>query len=368
MVQNYDKLDGFIKYTSKEGWKTYIEKCIIPFWKKAWLINEFFEFLKQEFHDLSYDECKEEYKQLFLGGIKARDDDFYTNNSLAKFYTEFFGLKLKDFQSLIIQKKYNENLTEIKSEVKETQFIKFVKEIHNILDYALRYQSLITDYSSPTINYEHLKKDPDILKEIIKDFFQNVLNLVLNYNYGTFFLSSLNHVPYYYIKLAYPKIDQILDFLQTEFGLIEFSWRNPINPETETYKNYTIYSFPELNLKKKGKSFGGAIELMNEKIWEYFEDTSFREKLSFLFRDIRNLKEDYIEKIRNILPEANFFYHIYYNGISASENNYNLGTSKYTIMDMIDANASYLFTNVLKISYFYEDSSNNLGNFDYDLR
>ena len=217
-MRNYDNIEGFIDYTSEDEWKRYIESYVIPLWKYSWILKEYWEELRNEFDALPFDKIREEERPLFLGGI-IQGDEIYTRNSLAKFYAKFFGMKLKDIQSWILQSQTGEALTEINVEVVETEFIKFVKEVFNLLDYGLLHQRLVTDFKEPELNYEELKKNPNKVKEVIQNFYQGILNISLNYNYGTFFLCSINQITYCYMKAAYPRIDEVLDFLINEFGL-----------------------------------------------------------------------------------------------------------------------------------------------------
>ncbi|RLI79956.1 hypothetical protein DRP04_08655 [Archaeoglobales archaeon] len=355
-MKTYDEVEGFIDYTSKEEWKTYITNSVIPLWRTTWILKEYFEELKGEFDNLLLSEVKEEDRPLLLGGIRPSSDEIFSPNSLAKFYLRFFGLRLKDMQSWILQQQHGETLTEIIVEVAETEFIKLVREIFTLLDYALQYQTLVSDFEEPQLNYEELKRDPEKVKELIKEFYQALLNITLNHNYGTFFLCSINQVSYKTLKAAYPRIDQALEFLQTEFGLTELDWNNPINPETQAFKDYTIYCFPEYNPRKVGKSFGGAIVKLNELLWSKFSYSSeIRETLSMLFGKIPDLKEEFRERVKPQLPEK-YYSWIYFKGITASESTSRIEESGKTLMEMLDGNMPWLFTSLIKIDYVSDNS------------
>jgi hypothetical protein len=353
-MRNYDDLKEFIDYTKEEEWKKYIENYVIPLWEYSWILKEYWLELRNEFDDLPFSEVKDSDKPLLLGGIVQGREEIYTRNSLAKFYAKFFGLRLKDIQSWILQAQTGEMLTEVNVEVTETEFIKFVRETFDLLDYGLQYQQLV-EVREPEINYNELKSDPNKVKETIKNFYQSVLNISLNYNYGTFFLCSINQITYHYMKAAYPRIDHCLEFLINEFGLTELDWNNPIKPNTRTFKEYAIYCFPEYNPKNRGKSFGGAICQLNEVIWKAFSYSDLKNTLSILFGNVLDLKEEYRRKIKSRLPER---YHswIYYRGITASEKSSDAETGNKTIMEMLDENAPFLFTNLLKIDYVSDNA------------
>lgn len=355
-METYDEIEGFINYVNEDEWRDYIRKFVIPLWEFSWLLKEYFEELKREFDGLPLSDVKNEDKPLLLGGIRPLSEGvIYSRNSLAKFYLKFFGLRLKDLQSWILQQQHGEVLTEITIEVVETEFIKLVKEIFNLLDYALQYQSLVSDFEKPQLNYEELKKNPEKIKELIKNWYQALLNMTLNYNYGTFFICSINQVTYKFMKAAYPRIDQALEFLQNKFGLIELDWNNPINPKTQTFKDYTIYCFPEYNPRKQGKSFGGAIVKLNEVLWSKFSYSSeIKETLSMLFGEIPNLIEEFRERVKWQLPEK-YYSQIYFKGIIASENSSRIEESGKTLMEMLDENMPWLFTSLIKIDNVYND-------------
>ena len=70
-----------------------------------------------------------------------------------------------------------------------------------------------------------------------------------------------------------------------------------------------------------------------------------------LFGNIPNLKEEFRERIKSRLPERSYSW-IYFKGISASERSYaDAEAGSKTIMDMLDENSPFLFTNLIKIDY-----------------
>ena len=296
-MRNYDEIEDFIDYTNKDEWKSYIENSVIPLWETVKIIKEFQDELT-EFHNLNLDQLDTEDKKLVLGGIRSTGDEKHTRNSLAKFYDLFFGLRVKDIDSWLESEKAGEKLTEIKLEVLETGFTKFIDRTNNILESAISHQYLITDYKEPSLDYEELKKYPDKLLEIIPDFYQRIIDISANHNYHTFFLNSVNQIPKMYMTEAYPRIDNIFDFLIDDFGLTELDWSNPFDPESSAYENYILYSFPEYNPKKGGASFGGSICRLNELIWTTFDmNNNIKDALKMVFRDVRDFKDEFINKV-----------------------------------------------------------------------
>ena len=364
-MRNYDDLNGFIDYASKEEWRKYIQQYVIPLWRDSWILKEYWEGLKNEFDGLPFDDVKKEDRPLLLGGIIQQENNLsYAKNSLAMLYDFFFGLRLKNIQSWILQSQTGEAITEINVEVVETEFINFVKEVFELLDYGLSYQQLVTDYKEPELNYEELKRNPNNVKGVIKNFYQEILNISLNYNYGTFFLCSVNQITYKYMKTAYPRIDNVLDFLINEFGLTELDWDNPIKPNTKTYRDYTIYCFPEYNPHNKGASFGGAICKLNELIWKRFTTPRYETSpnaefiyaaLYMLFGNIPDLLKEFKDKIKNKVPEF-YFYDIRYDeSLMADALKMDMlkgypERSQKPLLDILDLDSPHLFLNMLEIN------------------
>ena len=353
-MRNYDEIEQFIDYTKEEEWKGYIENQVIPLWNKAWILQEFFDNLK-EFNGLNLDSIDEEEKPLFLGGVTPGKENIYVRNSLAKFYSKFFGLRLKDIQSWIFSKQ-EEIPIEVEAEGTETEFIKFAKDVFSFLDFALQSQQLIIDYVEPTLDYKGLKRDPNKLKEIIKDFFQGILNIAANYNYHTFFLCSINQISRKFMKAAYPMIDEALNFLTSQFGLTELVWNNPLSPDSEVFENYTIYCFPEYNPNNKGKSFGGAICALNDMLWQRLDYPSEpRDTLKMLFNVVPNLKNEFKQRVKSRIV-GKYYPWIYYSGITAGEGRSKVTEGNKTIMEMLDEISPYLFLGLARIDYISENS------------
>lgn len=345
-MQNYEDKNMFFDYTNKTEWIQYIKNNIVPLWEYSYILKGFFEELKIEFNNRNFSEITEEYRPLLLGGFVQSDEEF-RNNSLAKFYINYFGLDMNR-NLWKMQESISEKVEEIKIDVTETEFIQFVKEVCSILEYGLDLQQLVS-FSVPELNYEELLKGSSKLRDLITNFYKLALDIVINFNPKTFFLCSINQIPQHYIRKAYLHFPQILDIMRDEFGLIELSWDNPIDPETNIFQDYIIFCFPEFNPKNTGQSFGGSICNLNNLIWEKFSDSSnLRKIFEIIFLNVPNLKENYNHNISNQLPEE-YNQSIYYNGIVASNNHNNIDESKTSLMEMIDENSPFLFVNWISI-------------------
>lgn len=353
-MRNYEDIDEFFDYTNKDEWIQYLKNDIYSLWQNSYILKEYFEVLKQDFNEVNFSDIKEEDKQLLLGGVITQREEIYTKNSLSKFYKNFFGLSIEDLSSWIAQESYQEKLIDIKIIIQETEFIEFLNQVFLRLDNCITLQNLVPIPNYPKLNYEELKNEPNKVKDLITNFIQSTLDISINYNYKTFFLCSINQITRRYLEKAYPNFSQILNLMQGEFGLTEFLWNNPINNiESQIYKDYTIFCFPEYNLNNIGASFGGAICSLNELIWEYFDSARFTEILNILFRKVPNLKENYKNRVKNQLPE------VFYNDVSYSK--IMVRDSDKTIMEILDVNSAYLFANIKKFrvaregNIFFED-------------
>jgi hypothetical protein len=366
-MSNYDLLEGFIDYTNKDEWKNYIRNYVIPLWEKSLALKEFYENLKNEFQNVLLNEVNKKDLPLLLGGVIPRGEEIYKKNSLARFYNRFFGLKLSDIQSWVLGGELGG--IQPKVIVEETSFIRFVNEIYKWTDIALRNQTLV-EFAERSINYIELKEDSNKLKELIKDFYQAVLNISVNYNYGTFFLWSIKQITYRFMKAAYPRIDQIRDFLENEFGLEPFKWKAPFSKDSDLYKEYMIWCWPEYNAASdKGgscgpeytqrRSFGGSICVLNEIIWKYltkgYSPTELEKLFTEYFSVFPYLKEEYVNRVKDRLPGGKIYSYIYYKGLMAAEDRYRVGEANLTIMQMIDELSPYLFTGLAKIAYVGDD-------------
>ena len=364
-MSNYDSFEGFIDYTNKDEWKNYIRNYVIPLWEKANVLKEFYENLKNEFQSSQLNEVNKKDLPLLLGGVVPKGEEIYKKNSLAKFYNKFFGLKLSDIQSWML----GGELAGIQPKVivEETSFVRFVNDIYKWTNIALSNQTLV-EFAERSINYIELKEDSNKLKELVKDFYQAVLNISVNYNYGTFFLWSIKQITYRFMKAAYPRIDQIKDFLENEFGLEPFKWNAPFGEDSGLSKEYMIWCWPEYNTAsdKKGqcgpeytqrRSFGGSICVLNEIIWRYLtrnSPTELEKVFTEYFSFFSDLREEYVNKIKDKLS-GKVYSNIYYKGLMAAEDRYRVGEANLTIMQMIDEISPYLFTGLAKIAYVGDD-------------
>lgn len=363
-------LEGFIDYANKDAWKDYIESYVVPLWRFSLILKEFSENLKKEFNNVPLRDISDKDLPLILGGV-APGDDVYKRNSLAKFYSRFFGLKASDLRSWIVGGDH----VRVSAVVEETAFTRFVGEVFRWVDRALQSQGLV-GYAVPDIDYEGLKRDPGRVFGLVKEFYQSVLAISANYNYYTFFLWSIKQIPYRFMKAAYPRIDQVLDFLREEFGLTIFRLNIPLNESSNLYKDYTIWCWPEYNIPPEGvgsvtpensreRSFGGSICILNKIIWKYLaRGTDLEKIMREYFTLFPYLREEYVNKVKGRLVGRPYNV-IYFRGILAAETADKLNNTNLTIMDAIDEISPYLFTGLAEIAIVNNGYSSIHGNYRF---
>lgn len=364
--RNYGQIDDFPSYTSKEEWEEYIKTTVVPLWESTWVIKEFHNRLQNEFDGRPFDTLSNTEKRLFLGGIEPRSDDPYRRRSIAAFYKALFGAQVTDLQSWILS---NETGVEadVEIEVEESPFVEFAEKIHDCLTTALSAQYLYQDYLEPDVGFQNLLEQPDELRELVEECYQQILNFAVNNSYHTFFLWSLNQVPRHFLQQAYPDLEDRRALTQDEFGLMNLDWNNPIKRDSDIFDDYRILCYPEYNPNNQGNSFGGSICRANEIAWEYFHSRSkdqFRNALSQVFNMVPDLKEQYHDQVENRVTDVpdnwkNRNFTIYYKNLSAStEGRSNVEDSSESIMDLLDQAAPLLFLGLHKIGQVRDNRLN----------
>lgn len=361
--RTYEQLDDFVAYTEQEEWTGYIRETVVPLWESAWRLQEFHNRLQNAFDGRRLETLSDDEQQLFLGGVDPQQDAAYRRDSIAKFYKTLFGAQVTDLQSWLLSEG-GEVQTEVTVTVAETPFVEFATAIYDRLTQALSSQSLFREWHEPDVDAEALRMDPAALRALVAEFYQQVLDFVVNHSYHTFFLWSLNQVPRRFLEEAYPALDDELPLPRDQFGLTNLDWANPIKPDADIYQEYQILCFPEYNPDNEGQSFGGAICKANEMIWSYFHDyqtEEFREALNLYFTQVPDLQQQYVERVEHRMsnvPEdwIGREFSIYYSGLSAStDDRSSVENSQQSIMDVLDQAAPLLFVGLNKITGVYDN-------------
>ncbi len=360
-MRNYDQLDEFIAYTDRESWQTYIENTVVPLWESAWTLKEFHTQLQNELDGRQLDNLPANEQQLVLGGIDPRMDDVYRRNSLARFYRDMFAVQVADLQSWLLSEG-NEVQTSVEITVDKPHLVELADTLHEQLTRGLSSQYLHQDYFEPDVAVQTLLDSPEAVRDIVQDFYQNVLAFAVNNSHHTFFIWSLNQVPRHFLEKAYPQFEEVQQLIRDEFGLRELEWEYPIKPDAKIYDDYHLLCFPEYNPNNVGQSFGGAVCKANETIWYYFDDYStedFRNALTTYFNQVPNLKEEYRDRVEPRVTSApdnwlNGRFDIHYNGLSAGTSTSDIEENPQSIMDLLDQAAPLLFLGLTKIRDVYD--------------
>jgi len=347
MTQNYDEVENFFKYWEKDSWKHYIETNILILYNISSMIIDYSDFLQSTFNGKNIEEIEEIDKVKFLGGVDPKESALYKPNSLAKFYFIHFGISLSDLRSYFTQESMNEHVIDLKIALTDSKFFKFVKEINLLLETILKHQPFIDNISKPKLPIEGNKLESDVIQSLINDFYVELEKFSLSHNYATFFISSLNHVSFRFIKTAYPQIIELFDYITDLLGLKELNWQeNPMKPDTNIGKEYTIFSYPEFDIKTNGFSLGGKIKELQNYIWR--NEQTLEDSHVFLFKEPLKSKNEYINKVqpklrlisdlKEKLPTISDYTNVtvYFKGLVACFNNWDFQNSKLNLLEILD--------------------------------
>jgi len=210
--------------------------------------------LKKELDGQIVENIKEKYPNIvtvLVGGVKESEDGSYCylERSISKFRKEIMGIVVS--ADIFEKYKINDPLTS-KIEVKDTDFISFVKNIKNQLENIIYLydRNFIEDFHETELNLNDFFENPDLFLSLIKDFLQKLLNIMPNYNEESFKIWTLEMLTYRYIVKNYPEFKDEVKFKEfcEKFGYEKF-----FVPDTENEKyrkEYTIYRFKENSIGK----------------------------------------------------------------------------------------------------------------------
>ena len=210
--------------------------------------------LKKELDGQIVENIKEKYPNIvtvLVGGVKESEDGSYCylERSISKFRKEIMGIVVS--ADIFEKYKINDPLTS-KIEVKDTDFISFVKNIKNQLENIIYLydRNFIEDFHETELNLNDFFENPDLFLSLIKDFLQKLLNIMPNYNEESFKIWTLEMLTYRYIVKNYPEFKDEVKFKEfcEKFGYEKF-----FVPEIENEKyrkEYTIYRFKENSIGK----------------------------------------------------------------------------------------------------------------------
>jgi hypothetical protein len=297
-MQSYDIIEGF-EYWNPEAWKKFIKDYIIP------LRNSAVTLLKLKYHILEtagigdkttlseIEKRRSDILPFLLGGIKEEGE--YTDNSLAKLVKLTLGIYINPKEWINLEKEEGIRAFDyvyVKNE--NTTFLEFLKKMDEI---SSRILNIIgeepKDIQEKEI--EEIIKKPERMLDIIKEIYIKCLQVSANHNYYTFFTISTRTLPFKYMIATYPKLQHDFDKLKKFLGLSKIF--EPKIEEKIKKDEYTVWSHSENGLCD-------SIYKLNHTIWYYFTNENVKNVFSYVSTTIRNLWEEYVQKVKQKLGEV----------------------------------------------------------------
>jgi len=296
-----------VGYSDKSSWEEFIKEHIIPLKEISGALINYWKFLFNKINNKPVDELIEDkrVKAILLGGVNESGE--YSERSLALFYKKFFGV-YTDVKAIVEHLK-QELTPNVKGIVEKSTFINFAEDVFKITNEIvnLAQQNKILEgfnVREIDISFEELISDPEKVATIIKEFYELVLKVTVNYNQRTLFLWTIKKITRRYLVAAYPEFENEEKFeeLQKIIGLEKYfepEIKEKTKRDKEIKRDYTIWYLPE-------KSLGGMICKLNEIIWKYLGKEQFRKDLEFLFDNVADLRQQFIEKAKKALGDWKF--------------------------------------------------------------
>jgi hypothetical protein len=283
-----DLLD--IPYDDMKTWEDYVKNEITDLYKKSSIVLDLFEQAKQ-LNGKDFDELDESTKRILLGGVKvdiSTKQIEFTKNSSAKFYRDVFGLSI-DYNEYITRKLANlkgETFVKFNSEITRSPFYSHVSSINMLagkIIQTLKFRFNFSDISYDKVNLNY----PEGVINLLKEFFQSVLNFSAVYNPKTFFIISLRGNIYKAFLEAYSKLKEskVRENLFSLFGVdLMIDYFNNQN------QNYKIYGFKE-------NSIGYEIAKLDMEVYNMLKDME-KYKFEDLIQVTPNIVDDYISFLK----------------------------------------------------------------------
>jgi hypothetical protein len=304
-MQSYDIIEGF-EYWNSEAWKKFIKDYIIP------LRNSAVTFLKLKDHILKTAEIgdkttlseiekrRSDILPFLLGGIK--EDGEYKDNSLAKIVKLVLGIYINPKEWINLEKEEGIKAFDyIYIRTENTTFLEFLKKLDEI---SSRILNIIGEEPKDIqeTEIEEIIKKPEKMLEIIRGIYIKCLQVSANHSYYTFFTISTRTLPFKYMIAAYPKLQPVFGELKDFLGLVKIF--EPKIEEKIKKDEYTIWSHSE-------KGLCDSIYKLNNSIWDYFTNENVKNVFSYSVPTVRNLKEEYIQKVKQKLGEIGWKFPAY---------------------------------------------------------
>jgi hypothetical protein len=296
-MQSYDEIQGF-EYWNIEAWKDFIKNYIMPLHNltsKLLKLRDFILTIVGTNGKITLSEVERKRRDILpflLGGIK--EDGEYKDNSLAKLVRFAFGIFINPKEWTTLEKE--EGLTAfdyvtIKSET--TPFIEFLKKLNEITFHIIKMVNIESKEVLESEIEEIIQKHEKML-EIIKMLYIKCLEICANHNYYTFFTLSTKNLPFKYMIIAYPKLQANFNSLKDFLGLEKIF--EPKIIEVKVKEDYTIWGHSKNGLCD-------SLYNLNNIILENFLNETVKNVLNYVTTSIKNLKQEYVQKVQQKLEE-----------------------------------------------------------------
>ena len=236
-------------YSGRSLWREFIKEYVIPLKELSEILIGYWKFLGDKINDKPVDELIEDesIKAILLGGVG--EDGEYSERSLALFYKKFFGV-YTDVKAIVEHLKLTPNA---KGTIEKSMLISLAEEIlkiiNEIINLAQQNQILEDSCINMNVNFEELINNPEKVATIIKEFYEHILKVTINYNQKTLFLWTIRKVTRGYLVTAYPefKDEENFEELRRTVGLeryFEPEIKEKTEKDREIKRDYTIWYLP----------------------------------------------------------------------------------------------------------------------------
>ena len=291
-MSSYDQIEGF-EYWDKEAWKKFVNDHLLPIQTLTETLLELRKEIISKTSERTLSDLEDNnLLKILLGGIDERGE--YKEHSLALFIKNAFGIYIDAKQYTALARAGASPLEHVKPEpVVETDFVKLLEGVNSLASNAIAKVGMETAAANQS---EELIKEPEKILEVLRELHEKLVQVTANYNYYTFFALSTRSLPFFYLAMAYPRLQGEFSEM-TEFLGLEIKFK----PETDVQdlaEKYTIW----------GHAKGGLCDTiydLNMLIWDINNpDSEYSRLLSvfgFVSSSPMNLKAEYLSKMEKIL-------------------------------------------------------------------
>jgi len=250
---------------NREAWREYFAK-LIELRKNSNRVLKVHEKLLETVNGVELSEVfsSEPLRKITLGGLMK---ETFSENGLGVFYQKLYGVSI-DIGKLAASLKAGIDLGEaskgLYGKVEKAEFVKVAEKTSAILDeICLLVKGL---FELPSSQAEDISlEDSYIGQGVAEAFLRGALEVSLNSNPQSFFVSTLNRISRKYMRLAYPWLEgEAFEFVKNTFGLSEMIKPEFPKDKEKLSEEYTVWGF------EKG-SLGSLILELISATWDLFE-------------------------------------------------------------------------------------------------